>query len=621
MKRLAISFILFSAGTLFAQTEPVAVAVAEMQAGNLASAETTLRTELERQPSNPAALDVLAIVLDQQKKYAEAERIYGRAVTISPRDPSLVNNYANHLVATGHLDEAKKMFSKVVALEPGNRNANVQLASIALTKKNGAEALLDLGRLRKADRENPETAMLYGKAFATVGRYGEAEKCFRQVIEAKPEDFDALYDLGLAASKLGHVQQAHDVLAKALNQQPRDVDVLYDLAVVNIQLGDKLQALQLLARGAEAAPGRADVLQLLAHCSADLGYFEDAIQAWDRYLGQVPGDDSARRERAFAETAIGKNGDSGLADLEAFVANHPTDPAGHYELGTALSASQPERAIKELDRATSLKPNFAGAQVARGLLRYRQGDLTRAVSDFEAAAREDPKNPRILDRLGETYLASDKPAEALPLLQHASELAPDDASVLLHLGRALTRSGKSQEASTIFARYRQLDQKSNAVPHESGLVEFLGLPQSEQLARYRAGVERTVESEPTNLEAQVRFLELLLQDGKFGEASGICQHIVTLHPQPVMAAEAANALLDAEQYSVAEEFISKVIAAGSSSPELQLDLAVATFHAVSAQAGLDAMNRIEQTARPANFYLARTQMLQSLGRFGESSSH
>src|SRR3954454_22246649 len=126
-------------------------------------------------------------------------------------------------------------------------------------------------------------------------------------------------------------------------------------------LDQKDAALQLLAQASRIPPQRADVLQLLARLSAELGYFADAIQAWNEYLKLVPGDDAGRRERAFAETAIGENMQAGLADLNLFVRKHPNDPVGHYELGTAQTLKQPDLALKEFDRALALKPDFTGA--------------------------------------------------------------------------------------------------------------------------------------------------------------------------------------------------------------------------------------------------------------------
>jgi tetratricopeptide (TPR) repeat protein len=633
---------------LSAQDDAISRAVAAHERGDLAYAEQTLQAELKTQPSDAAALSVLAVVLDQEKKFGDADEIYRRALAVSPHSPALLNNYGNHLVATGKPSEARRVFLQVLALSPAHPNALVQLARIALEHKSADEALGYLDRLptsaqqttdvrilkvqaeyalhrtKEADeilervsREAASDAKLnlsLGVALSSVGQYKKAESFFTRALEAEPGNFEALYYLGLAAEHAGHKERARDVLQQALEEQPENVDVLYDLAVVDTELNHKEQVLQLLARAAKLAPQRADIQFLLAHTSADFGYFGDAIQAWDRYLKLVPNDDVARRERAFAETAVGENMNAGIAELELVARKHPNDAVGHYELAIAKSATDRDQALKELDRALALKPDLAAAHMARGVLRYRQGNAEAALVDFEFAAQREPDNPNVLDRLGETYRALDRSANAVLVLRKAAELAPRDSTILLHLGRALANLGQTDEAKNVFARVRELGPNKSALPHQAGLVDFLSLSPDEQFARYRAGVERTVQKNPDNAEAQVRNLELLLSDGKIAEAAATGRKILALNPSPALLEEAAGAFLAAEQYSLASDFVRQAVNLAPSSNELKLDRAIAMFHVAGAQAGIEQMDGVPQQGRTGDYYLARMQMLEALGR-------
>src|SRR5579871_6626102 len=84
-----------------AQTDPVADAVEALERGNLPAAEATLRTEVQKHATNADALGVLAVVLDRENKFAEAETFYRRALAQTPRQAALLNNYGNHLAAMG----------------------------------------------------------------------------------------------------------------------------------------------------------------------------------------------------------------------------------------------------------------------------------------------------------------------------------------------------------------------------------------------------------------------------------------------------------------------------------------------------------------------------------------
>lgn len=544
-----------------ANDDPIGDAVAALQRSDLASAERILRSELETHPNDSAAQGVLGVVLDQEKKFTEADAVYRRALAASPHSASLLNNFGNHLVATGKLTEARKVFLEVLALNPDQTNATVQLAAIALRQKSPAEALRYLLALPQETQGTPQVAMLMGGALSAAGEYAKAEACFQRVVDAQPANFQALYDLGLAASHAGHKERAREVLQEALARQPGNVDVQYDLAAVNAELNHKDVALQMLARAAQQAPERADIQALIARVSADLGYFGDAAEAWERYMKLAPGDDTGRREHGFAQAALGLKPDAGLADLRWFAQKHPNDATGHYELGVADSANNPEEAARELNRALALKPDLVPARFARGLLSYRRGKPEQALADFEFAAAHEPNNPAVLNRLGETYMALNRNGDAVRALSKASEAAPNDATVLLHYGRALSKAGQVEEAKPIFARVRELGPGKSELPHPAGLIDFLSLSPAEQRARYRAGVERTVEKNPENVEAQIRYLELLLEDGKTDEAAATSRRILSLNPSAAARSQAKQILLNAQQYELAKQFQGQIPAA------------------------------------------------------------
>jgi tetratricopeptide (TPR) repeat protein len=176
----------------------------------------------------------------------------------------------------------------------------------------------------------------------------------------------------------------------------------------------------------------------------------------------------------------------------------------------------------------------------------------------------------------------------------------------------LSNAGQKEAASAVFARCRELGPATSTLPHPAGLVDFLSLSPAEQRARYRAGVERTVQKDPANVEAQVRYLELLLEDAKAGEARTVAEKIAALNPSAGVTADAARALLGAEQYSALKEFITQTGAA--SSGELAIDLALADAHIASPQAALEEMDRISPSERNGDYYLALAQILEIAGK-------
>jgi protein SCO1/2 len=622
-------------------------ALAALRRGDFSAAEQKLRARLQTHPNEAPALTLLGVALDNLGKLPEADAVHRRAVANAPRSPDVLNNYANHLISAGDQagDEAgaRKVYLQVVALDPANFNANVQLAQMALKGKHGAEALGYLQHLPASQQEAPNIAILRlaalylagdraqadalaerlsaatggdtagdvglsfsaGMALANVGEFDRAETFFSKALAAVPADFNVLFNLGVVASRAGHNERGREALETALRQQPRNVDVLYNLASVDAALKQTDAAVRLLAQAASLAPQRADIQRLLAITTSDLGALEDAAAAWDRYLKLEPNDDSARRERGFTVVQMGKV-EQGLADLEWFVERHPGDAVGHYELGHAQSKDQPVKGLAHLDRAIALKPDFALAHSARGSLYYQAGKFEAAVADLETAASLRPDDAIALDRLGQTYSALDRSADAVRVLRRAAELAPDDSKTMLHFARALADAGQTSESKAAMDRFRQLGPVVNkSVP--AGLVDYLSLTPEQQHADYRARVEKAARENPGDalglLDQAARILpqdrEILLmrattleRAGRTEDAERLLGEMQNWWPEWHAIWVAHGVILAAHQhFEQARQALETAVSLGARSPETYYYLADSTLrsaagHSDSAEAAI-----------------------------------
>ncbi|MFV8755951.1 peptidase MA family metallohydrolase [Nannocystaceae bacterium ST9] len=84
-----------------------------------------------------------------------------------------------------------------------------------------------------------------------------------------------------------------------------------------------------------------------------------------------------------------------------------------------------------------------------GVLLTLRGHREAAVIEYEKARAVDRKvrdDPQLGRRLGELYLELDRAAEALPLLELASEAEPDDPNLAAALGRARLQTGDREGA-------------------------------------------------------------------------------------------------------------------------------------------------------------------------------
>jgi tetratricopeptide (TPR) repeat protein len=545
-----------------ALAQPLALrdAVSAMQRGDFATAERQLRAQVAAHPNDALALSLLGAALDNLKRLSEAAVYHQRAVAITPPSADVLNNYAAHLWIAGKLDESRKAYLRVLAIDPAHADANLQLTRAALQDRNGAEALRYLDRLPERD---PQLLQLRLEALSLSGQYDKAQTLCEAALKNDPANFALLYNLGVVATYAGHYDRAREALDAALRREPQNVDVLVALARADAASRQPEAALRVLARATQLAPDRTDVIKLLAMNAADIGAVEDAAAAWDRYLKLQPNDDEARRERSYLAAQKGEL-ERGIAGLEAFVARHPRDVVGHYELGQAHRASDSAKALREFDRALELDPKYAPARAARGSVYYQEAQPALAVKDLEIATALRPEDAESLDRLGQAYAALDRSADALGALRRAAGLAPDDSKILLHYGRALADAGRDEEAKAVMDRFRRLGpEKKQQVP--AGFVAYLGMTQEQRRADYRARVEKQVAEHPDDAAARLSRLKLLIDDRNWEQVAADVRAL----PEALLA-DAGRALLVAKQHT----------------------LAIAAFE------------RLPESARPAEYYLA-----------------
>jgi tetratricopeptide (TPR) repeat protein len=415
------AFCALATGTAFllngAAVSLLSEAVEALKHGDNLTAETKLRAEVAARPSEPEAWSFLGVSLDNQKKFSEAEAAHRKALALAPHSNSVLDRFGAHQLTMGDAAGARKTFNEALAVIPSDGFANLQLATMALREKNGAEALTYLNRLSPQQRNAP----------------------------------DVIIDRVMALELSG--DHARALAAEAALEKTGSADALYSLAYAWETLGRPVETLRVLARAAGLAPNRPDIQKSFASSAANLGQYGPALAAWDHYVKLAPTDAAARRERGFAAIHVNQR-EAGIAELRWYTGRHPEDPDGWYELAIGENSLDPTSGMPDFDRAIQLKPDFAAALSSRGALRYRDGKAEDALPDLERAVKIDPANAIAQYRLGQVYQALDRLQDALVHYRRAAQLAPDDYQAQFHLANALAEAGQTAESDVLLERIR-----------------------------------------------------------------------------------------------------------------------------------------------------------------------
>jgi tetratricopeptide (TPR) repeat protein len=582
--------------------------------------------------------------LDREGKCSEAEPHYQKALAGGTASAALLNNAGNHYLRCNQPQKAQELFERVIQIAPSHANARLQLARLAVEVREGEKALAHLAYVRGSDmpvrllraeslywagkkeaatseldalakQSDPGTQIALGAAFARLALYDRAEAIFHAVLQKAPTDFDALFHYGRAAGRAQHYDRARTALESAVRIRPADVDALLELGLVAAASKDYTRAVYLLAQAQQRAPERADITLALARAAEDAGFYGDSALAYDRYIVLRPTDPLVRRDRARVLANTGSRLEEGLKEMAAYIAVHPEDPVGHYNVAQFTWKSTPEKSLAQLATALRLDPKFAPAHVSRAWLLHHLGRSAEAVPHLESALRVEPHNLRALDQLGLVYLALDRARDAEKALRQATAIDAQDVDVQLHLGRALMALGREQEAQPLLENYQQARRRRQRDPRrEPGMIESATLTETQRRTREIDRLQKLAGARPDDPVLQLHFAGLLLADGRIEQAAEEYRKLLTLNIDAEICHQAGKSLVGAGQHALAREFLERAI---PERPAARLDLAVARLHMSGPEEALKDLGEAPPE-HAGDFLLMKARLLDVAGRRDEA---
>ena len=269
-----------------------------------------------------------------------------------------------------------------------------------------------------------------------TGRLEEAERLYRQILQADPNHADALHFLGVIAHQRGRNQAALELLNAAIAHNGRVAsfynnrgNVLKALGRMDEALASYRQALTLKPDHAEAHAHVGSVLQAQ-------GQLEAAVAAYRQALSLRPGSAETHNNLGNTLQAQGKLDDA-VAAYACALALKPGYAEAHGNLGNVLKAQgRLEDAVASYRHSLALKPDYAQAHNNLGIVLLEQESLDEAVASFGRALALKPDYVEAQTHLGHALKEQGHPEEAQAAYRRALALNPDDADARLGLAIA-----------------------------------------------------------------------------------------------------------------------------------------------------------------------------------------
>jgi putative PEP-CTERM system TPR-repeat lipoprotein len=333
---------------------------------------------------------------------------------------------------------------QAAAVDPHAIGPGVELCAQYLRARQTDKALELARRLQVSHPEDPDLLDLLGKAQLAGGDLPAALESYKQLAQALPRSAPALMQVAALRLMSNNTTQAEDDLKSVLAIQPDFPSAQLELAALYVRKGSPDLALMIAERmqrqhpqGAAGFQLQGDILMAKHQPAPALAAFERAyaFRATTELAIKI---DNALREAGRVADAEGR--------LAKWLAAHPDDlRAQAYRAQTWIGAGDYRRAAAQLEAVARRQPD--NAVVLNNLaLSYQELGDARAQATAEAALKNAPKRPDVMDTLAWILVGKGDAARAVTLLREAHALAPKARDIRYHLAAALAASGDKEAA-------------------------------------------------------------------------------------------------------------------------------------------------------------------------------
>jgi tetratricopeptide (TPR) repeat protein len=482
----------------------VVLAAAQFMQGNSAGALKALDKVRAGNETDFGVVFLKINIFNKLGDFGQVETLLKALVEQHPKEPAFRAQLVRFYVAHNRQDDAIKELQAVVAADPSDNNAELEVVRLLGALKGPDAARAELATRIGAGGSAFPFQMELAKLDYLQGKFDDSMNLLQQLIKDSKSRDDvmtariALAELYMAKNNMaaleplvtdilkadnrntkglmlratihldrGEVDAAIADLRSALNDQPQSPELLANLALAyerggSIELADKAfldatkasnyapavglnyiaflrrrglnqQADTVLTDLSSRNPNSVPVLTALAQVKL-------AQQDW---AGAHTLAEAIRRLDEKSTVASQINGaaysgekkfDDSLTSLKNVYEANPDAPQPLAAMVRVyLQAKQTDRAEAFIDEALKANPSNAEALVLKGSLQLAKGDQTQAVSEYQAAIKEQPKNAIGYKALSDLYTRQKRYDDAIKVLRAGLEADSQNFTLQLTL--------------------------------------------------------------------------------------------------------------------------------------------------------------------------------------------
>lgn len=374
------------------------------------------------------------------------------------------------LMKLGRTEDAIVVYKGILARNPDNRSALTALGYASRAAGQDQEAENYFERLAKVDPSSHVAYLALGDLFTSRQEFAKAQASYEKGYELDPHNALIVAggaNLGIETHNLelagqwmsrateamkaepkvlreeeryltlkGRYLESADVAQKAIAFLPRDRDVAVYLGYDLLHLGRDDQLLGLTSRYWNVLPKEPDIPLLAGYVHKNRGLSEQALGDFTEALHRDPTVVTAYVNRGYILNDLHQP-QAAAADFNSALKRDPNDGEAHLGLAYAnLDLHKPQTALLQASLAERSLGDSAALHVIRATAYGREGMLTKASHEYEAALGFTPRDASLHFGLGNAYFAEHRYRDSITELDVAKTLSPEDAKTYALLARS-----------------------------------------------------------------------------------------------------------------------------------------------------------------------------------------
>jgi protein O-GlcNAc transferase len=309
---------------------------------------------------------------------------------------------------------------------------------------------------------DPQTVKGQGDEHVKAGRYADAERCYRQVMESDADYPRALVMLGFVLREQGRTDEAREVLQRAVRIAAEDADSHYLLGSILEATGPREAEISHLQKAIDLRPDFE-----FARCQLITALFKsdrcaEATELCEESMAILPGSGELHYYRSNLFLHAGEKA-SAIASCKRALALNPALITAQQSLSRLLlDTEQLEQAEVSYRREIEVTPGHFGPYHQLGVVLNRMARYAEAIELFKRAISLNPHSGASYYSLASTYGDFDDDSdESLALaranFEKAVEVEPEVSGFHCSLGFSYWRGAQLDRAMASFDRAIELD--------------------------------------------------------------------------------------------------------------------------------------------------------------------